>query len=554
MSASTPQPFTLTLALGDVVDVQASLVAVGHVNDVVPSGAEAAIDHLLGGAIVRHLGARRGRLGTTYLLPTLSSPLSSACVGVVSMGDGEELDASRLPELGVALAELAAVAGARDLATVLLGAASLGLRAGEVAEALLSGLLGAVARQPAAERLRELTIVERDPQRLQEVQAALATFRSPLGLHVHTEQVTVRRVVAEVTAGASTLVDHLRLGITRTGDQLKVTTIGDGAFDAATLSPFPAEVAQRIAGNLREEVLEEQDDTRRLAALDGIGAQLFHAFLAEADVLQRVHDSPGGYLVLRLDEATVDLPWELLALDAAQPALELRLARQLELRTPGRQAAPVLRGDRPSVLVIGDPTGDLPAARAESDAVAAALRSGGVAEVHLMQSNVTYADLSAALNERCWDILHYAGHARFDALREDAGGLELADGQTFTAQDLASRRYLPRLFVANACYSGATGDSRLPDVGARSTRNLVSGVLAAGARGMIGAAWEVDDHAAATFAVALYDELLVEEPEPRGTLGEAVRRGRRAIVDAHGREQAAWAAYVLYGSPWKRAW
>jgi len=335
----TAQPFTLTLAQGDVVDVQASLVAVGHVNDVVPSGAEAAIDQLLGGAIVRHLGARRSRLGTTHLLPALSSPLASPCVGVVSMGDGEELDASRLPELGVALAELAAVAGARDLATVLLGAGLLGLRAGQVAEALLSGLLGAVARQPAEQRLRELTIVEREPQRLQEVQSALATLRSPFGLHLYTEQIAVRRVLAEVPAATSTLVDHLRLGITRTGDQLKVTTIGDGAFDPATLSPFPAEVAQRIAGSLREEVLDEQDDGRRLAAMDGIGAQLHHAFLAEADVLRRVHDSPGGYLVLRLDEATVDLPWELLALDAQQPALELRVARQLELRTPGRQAS-----------------------------------------------------------------------------------------------------------------------------------------------------------------------------------------------------------------------
>jgi len=67
---------------------------------------------------------------------------------------------------------------------------------------------------------------------------------------------------------------------------------------------------------------------------------------------------------------------------------------------------------------------------------------------------------------------------------------------------------------------------------------------------MIGAAWEVDDQAAATFAVALYDELLAQEPAPRGTLGEAVRRGRRAVVDTYGRQQAAWAAYVLYGSPW----
>jgi hypothetical protein len=551
---STPQPFVLRLALGDIVDVQASMVVVGHVNDVLPSGAEAAVDDLLGGAISRHLAGRRSRLGMSHLLPALTAPLASPCVAVISMGDGEELELSRLPELGAAVVEAASISGVRDVATVLLGAGSLDLRTGDAAEALLSGLLAAVARQPAAQRLRELTVVERDPARMQELRTVIATVRSALDVHVYTDEIPVRRTVGEVMRTDSGLVDHLRLGITRSGDQLKVTSIGDGAFDVAKLCPFPSEVASRIAGNLRTEVLDQTDDARRLAALDGLGTQLYNAFLEEAEVLPRLLESPGGYVVLRLDDATVDLPWELLALGSEQLALDKRFARQVELRTPGRQAAQPVRGERPSVLVVGNPTGDLPAAQAEAEAVAAALSERGLADVHLMHSRVTYGELSQALNDRCWDVLHYAGHARFDTLREDAGGLELADGQTFTAQDLGSRRYLPRLFVANACYSAATGDPRLPDVGARSTRNLVTGVLAAGARGMIGAAWEVDDRAAATFALALYDELLVQQPAPRGTLGEAVRLGRQAIVSEHGRSQAAWAAYVLYGSPWKRAW
>lgn len=550
----SPQPFLLRIALGDIVDVQASMVVVGHVNDVVPSGAEAAIDGLLGGAISRHVGPRRSRFGLTHLVPTLTSALASPCVAVVSMGDGEELDPSRLPELGAAIVEAAATTGARDAATVLLGAASLQLRPGEVAQALLAGVLGAVAAQPPGARLRELTVVERDPARVPEIREAIDAVRSPVHLHVYVDEVPVRRTLAEVTAAPPTLVDHLRLGVTRAGDQLKVTSIGDGAFDVAKLSPFPAEVARRVAGNLRREVLDEPDDARRVAALDGLGAQLYHAFLEEADVLDRLRESPGGYVVLRLDEATVDLPWELLAVGDERLALDKRFARQVEVRTPGRQAASTPPGSRPAVLVVGNPTGDLPAAQSEAEAVAAAIEGRGRADVEVLTTAVSYQQLSAKLNERCWDVVHYAGHARFDALREDAGGLELAGGETFTAQDLGSRRYLPRLFVANACYSGATGDARLPDVGARATRNLVTGVLAAGARGFVGAAWEVDDGAAATFATALYDELLRDEPAPRGTLGEAVRLGRRAVLDAHGRHQAAWAAYVLYGSPWKRAW
>jgi hypothetical protein len=64
----------------------------------------------------------------------------------------------------------------------------------------------------------------------------------------------------------------------------------------------------------------------------------------------------------------------------------------------------------------------------------------------------------------------------------------------------------------------------------------------------------VDDTAAATFAKALYEELLSNDPPPRGTLGEAVRRGRRAVIDEHGFHEPTWAAYALYGRPWQRAW
>jgi CHAT domain-containing protein len=140
-------------------------------------------------------------------------------------------------------------------------------------------------------------------------------------------------------------------------------------------------------------------------------------------------------------------------------------------------------------------------------------------------------------------------------LREDASGLVLADG-LLTAQDLAFRTHLPRLLVANACHSAATGDVRLQEQAeaSRATRNLVSGVLGAGARAFVGAMWEVDDQAAATFAAGLYTELVRTGEAGGGSIGDAVRRGRQQIIAAHGEHQPAWAAYALYGSPWRPAW
>jgi hypothetical protein len=473
------------------------------------------------------------------------------------MGDGDELELDRLPELGAAVVQAAVIVGASDAATVVLGANSTSLPPAKVAQDIVRGALDAVLRIPGADRFRELTVVELDPARFTEIQAALTAMQHELPLDVVIDEIEVRRTTAGILASGHGPAEHLQLGLTRSGDELKVSSIGDGACEFAKAFQYPDIVAGNLSEELRERVLKEDAGDARIAAMRGIGTQLYNAFLDNSgiDVPRLLEANSGGFVVLRLDDSTVDLPWELLTLGGdEQVVLENRFARQIEIGVRGRQAAYAPKGERLSVLVVGDPTGDLPAARREAEAVAEVLEKRGDADVTFLSQHVTYGDLSKKLDSQPYDIFHYAGHARFDDLREDAGGLELVDGKIMTAQDLGSRRYLPRLFVANACYSGATGDPRLQVASRRATRNLVTGVLSAGARGFVGANWAIDDEAAATFAGAFYDELLVADDAPRGTLGEAVRLGRRAIVEKHGFEQAAWAAYVLYGSPWKRAW
>ena len=207
------------------------------------------------------------------------------------------------------------------------------------------------------------------------------------------------------------------------------------------------------------------------------------------------------------------------------------------------------------MLVIGNPTKDLPGAEREAKAVAAMLEEAGAYVTALIgddtRAEIGYGEVSGVLDTKSFDVVHYAGHAKFDPLREGASGLVLVD-RTLTADDLATRRNLPGLFVANACNSAQTGEGRPnPFEGALETLNLVSGLLSAGVRGFVGSAWKVDDEAATTFATAFYEAI-------RGTngslpLGEAVRLGREAIVAEHGEGQPSWAAYALYGGPWRAA-
>ncbi len=343
-----------------------------HVNEVAPTGAEAAVDRLLGGAITRRVGPLRAKLGATHFLPTVSRPVAAEAVLVVALGDAEALELERLPEVAAAMVDAAAAIGARDVATVVHAAGSAGADPREAARLLACGVLAALDRVPGADVLREVTIVERDAERLEEIRAGVEAATAGVGVHVYVEELAVTRTLAELPGQERRTADHLRLGVTRSGAELKVTTIGEGAFDVAELLPFPDDVAAKIAGNLRDGVLDEERPERREAALASVGTQLYNAFLGDAQlgVDARVRQAPGGFVVLRLDEWTADLPWEIARAGETAFALETRMARQLELRTPGRQAAFVPEHPRLRVLVIGDPTGDLPAASREARAVA----------------------------------------------------------------------------------------------------------------------------------------------------------------------------------------
>jgi CHAT domain-containing protein len=169
---------------------------------------------------------------------------------------------------------------------------------------------------------------------------------------------------------------------------------------------------------------------------------------------------------------------------------------------------------------------------------------------------VDYDAVSEKLDERPYDVLHYAGHAAYVEDRPEASGFVLAGRKLLTPEDFATRQYVPRLVVANACHSAAAGkpvgaSSENPYAGVEASRTLVSGLLTAGSRAFVGAQWQVPDRVAVTFAGAFYEAIasVAGGPQP---IGEAMRRGRRAVCDAHP-GHPAWAAYALYGNPWRTA-
>jgi CHAT domain-containing protein len=145
-------------------------------------------------------------------------------------------------------------------------------------------------------------------------------------------------------------------------------------------------------------------------------------------------------------------------------------------------------------------------------------------------------------------VIHYAGHAFFDARRPGESGLALADGD-LTGSAVAALGRLPPLVVFNACESArlrrgasARGTSQTRaakrERGVRTNLSLAESLLRAGLAHYVGTHWPVEDEAATAFATVFYRELL------RTTIGAALVKARRAV---HARRSPDWADYVHYG-------
>jgi CHAT domain-containing protein len=230
--------------------------------------------------------------------------------------------------------------------------------------------------------------------------------------------------------------------------------------------------------------------------------------------------------------------------DAAAPPRIRSVARQIALRGSYRTPAEQVERSRLRVLVVADPLRDLPNAVPEASAVARSL--GGRADVVvecLLHEQATVAAVTARLERGHYDVLHYAGHARFDDDEPDRGGLALADGFLSTA---ALPPISPQFVFLSACESG-----RLRDIGAASApapapalapgrgRSLAEAFLRAGVRAFVGTFYAVDDASAREFASIVHGQLA-----SGCALGDAVRAARGALYDS---QRPDWGNFLLYG-------
>jgi hypothetical protein len=252
-------------------------------------------------------------------------------------------------------------------------------------------------------------------------------------------------------------------------------------------------------------------------------------------------------VLLAVDEALKDIPWELLLEtgyegDHPYPFI---VGRSIVSRQTPHNIGPIVRGEhKVRALLIGNPTDDLTDAEAEVAWLRNRLLQNGRFEVsdedvRIGSARCQWLSLLDTLSSGRYGLIHYSGHTTFDGYQS---AWHLRDGKITT--DLltsALQNAPPALVFSSSCESGVGAEAQ-PVEYENQTFDLPSAFLQAGVEAYIGTLWEVNALAARWFVEAFYDAFL----SGRG-LGKCLQQAKVAIRGNTYRTDRL--AFILYGDP-----
>ncbi len=351
-----------------------------------------------------------------------------------------------------------------------------------------------------------------------------------------------------------------RRGRTALAERLRFLYVGQRARAESV-------VQQRQPGLIEALVRQQIHNT---AWNEDIGRMLFqlmvpHDFKDAARQLERV--------VLVVDNATANLPWELMLADAPgrsddslPMAVRTPVVRQLASTRFRRQ---VRQGIERTALVVGNPSVErfglafpdprnpdtpldpppLPGAEAEACAVSGVLGGLNYRVVQAIGADQQASEVLALLYRQPYRIVHISAHGVFDLLHRDGlrrSGVVLSDGLLITAAEIAAMETVPELVYLSCCHLGQV-DATVRD-GNKLAASVASELIEIGVRCVVVAGWAVDDQQAQLFGETFYRSLL----QQRQPFGDAVHQARRAVWERRS-DDITWGAFQAYGDPGWRA-
>ncbi len=544
----------IRLARGSITDARARALVLGIFQGVEPGGAAAAIDDRLNGA-VKEFTLRRmftGDMGEVFALPAGRSLLFADMVLFAGLGPFDRFGDEAQRFVAENIVRTFVRTQVEDFATVLLGA-STGLPVATALANQLAGFFKGLQEADADHQLRRITLCELEAERYAELREEIYRLSATSlfdGVEVLFDEfelpsVTVakaeapRRGVTRVPRFAY-LIASQESGKGRT-HRFRSSVLTAGS-KAAVITGH-----KELNGRILAEHLEKIASTAFTAGrLKGFG-EVLGAMVLPEDVLAALDTMRDHHVVVVHDAPAARIPWETLCVNGWFPAADRGLSRRYaaEHMSIARWRESRAMDTVLDILLVVNPTEDLPGAEQEGDRLKRVLgQDRSVKLVELRGKEASRGALLAQLRSGLHDVVHYAGHAFFDAARPGRSGLLCARNEVLSGSDLAGIGELPALAFFNACEAGrvrAPG-SKAPDVRHSIGRNvgLAEAFMRGGVANYVGTYWPVGDEAAGKFSTTFYGALV-----SGSSIGASLNDARAAV-----RQQGSvdWADYVHYGN------
>lgn len=296
-----------------------------------------------------------------------------------------------------------------------------------------------------------------------------------------------------------------------------------------------------------------------LDRMTDVGQEMMN-FLLPMQVARELSAAPSLFIEVGVDRALLDYPWELMHDGEDFLCLKHRVGRFVNITTGSAGPEPLRLElfnkagsnlDRLRILIVSAPNPEsregidyerLPDADAETRAINEVTKSlPGVEIVELSGDTATYDNVRAAARNGPYQIVHFNGHAHFDAATPAKSALVLHNRDISTRMLAAIfERTPPMLCFINGCETLRTAEWKDSyDVFGIGYEFLRTGAYVLGSR------WKIGDVAAAEFARTFYSSLLSD----RDSIGAAIRHARLACKSDDYPDDIAWASYVFYGDP-----
>jgi CHAT domain-containing protein len=267
--------------------------------------------------------------------------------------------------------------------------------------------------------------------------------------------------------------------------------------------------------------------------------------LLSPDIKNLLRKSTAEYLILKLDDALVSIPWELICIDNQLLGERFCMGRIVKTHQSVSQTEHrslslplnmwILTGDGPDLSGVNKETQQLfchlDQLNQEQLIINAAFDQGG--SVDQIKSQI-----------RNFDIIHFAGHSDYNIAETDQSGWRFTDAHlgAIDIDRMNGSSAMPSLIFSNACQSARTCQWSFKENCTEKSVDLANAFMRSGVRHYLGTFWEIPDEAVSSFAIHFYQALFENK-----TIGMALKYARKECLETEGAPISA--AYVLYGDP-----